>query len=934
VVIAGLTLACSDSGDGDDRYCCWFEVDAGTDIDAEVGEEVTLEATISVSPISYDRCVSELANVTMFWRQSDDGAPRVNLSADDTRKVSFTPTESGIYTFCITIEDEICVPRLVPTFDCIYVRVGDFVCSPIADAGEDKVVVARPGTPRTITLDGSESRPDHACPDSTLTRYAWSLVSQPYGSNVTIQTPTSIQATADLLVPGDYVFQLEVQDSTGGVGADTMTVTLQQCGVGLLVTAIDALDGTPLTGAHVTVIDAAGDSYTADTDANGVAGFVALEPGTRQSITVTSDETVPPLSGAPGPDRPKYETTTVLGHCALEITVPMKRTTSGEAAPMGTVVAKVPQSLFDILPHSWRCTNECDTDADCDEEYYCESDPSTPCGPNPPTDPFGKCTPRSLSPSFSLGIPIVSGQFRVAMVVPVLAGENFTYRDLNRVFAPPQTAGDVWLGNLATDDAFLNGLAPALGRDPWGDFCVSTSDCPNTTDYVCEQGPLGGYKCKDKNPLRNIRLDLPAGFSRFVLVMGIVDVHMDEFIPELIASLTSGQTRPDLSTVFLATFDMHTLHVCLLWADVTANQESDISSDLSTVRADHCWNVDYQTQEVVITTAGGVTLYRVDILTNDRIVVGPDLSDFDPTFVNADTRLCSWLPATAPYEVMCDQGGGAIGPCNPRQIHVIPLPPDAECSFPYGLGLTALDVPVGHPEIPEGGRVFAGFEFDRCATHQNSGAEHLVPVEALDGSIMLSATQMYFRNLRRTDLGPFWEMPGHLAAQDRWAVMPATATLPPFTTMPSLDSPPPDAGLSVEVIFDPADPTVWPDPVWKRVFAQTIGLTMPQAANPIAYELTESALIGEDLKGVLLGKVDYEAAITWVDPWWRVYVPAGTTNITLPAGESPFGSGDYVWITPFGAGFGQPFDYDLFPTDILLGPMSQYSEDSWAVIVP
>jgi hypothetical protein len=110
---------------------------------------------------------------------------------------------------------------------------------------------------------------------------------------------------------------------------------------------------------------------------------------------------------------------------------------------------------------------------------------------------------------------------------------------------------------------------------------------------------------------------------------------------------------------------------------------------------------------------------------------------------------------------------------------------------------------------------------------------------------------------------------------------------------------------------------------------------MPQAAaNPLTYDLSESTLTGEDLKGVVLSKVDYAAATTWVDPWWRVYVPAGTKNITLPAGESPFASGDYVWITPFGAGFGVPFDYELFPTDVLLGPLSRYSEDSCAVMVP
>jgi hypothetical protein len=166
---------------------------------------------------------------------------------------------------------------------------------------------------------------------------------------------------------------------------------------------------------------------------------------------------VPPFPGPAGPDRPKYETTTVLEQCGLEIAIPMRRTISGEAVPMGTVVAKIPRSLFDVLPHSWRCANDCITDADCDGEYYCENDPGTPCGPNPPTDPSGKCTPISLLPSFSLGSPEISGQFRAVMVVPLLGDENFTYQDLKKIFAPPPEAGSFWPGNLATDDTFFNG---------------------------------------------------------------------------------------------------------------------------------------------------------------------------------------------------------------------------------------------------------------------------------------------------------------------------------------------------------------------------------------------------------------------------------------------------------------------------------------------
>ena len=164
--------------------------------------------------------------------------------------------------------------------------------------------------------------------------------------------------------------------------------------------------------------------------------------------------------------------------------------------------------------------------------------------------------------------------------------------------------------------------------------------------------------------------------------------------------------------------------------------------------------------------------------------------------------------------------------------------------------------------------------------------------------------------------------------------MVATLQLPALTTFPALDVPPADAGFNVRVVFETVDPTVFP-PVLTRTYALAEEPIIPQAGrHDMIYSLTETTMTGESLKGVLLAKVDYEVEATYVDNLWRIYMPAGTTNITLRAGESPFLSGDYVWITPFGVGFGQPFDYDLFPADVLLGPMSQYSEDSWAVVVP
>ena len=282
---------------------------------------------------------------------------------------------------------------------------------------------------------------------------------------------------------------------------------------------------------------------------------------------------------------------------------------------------------------------------------------------------------------------------------------------------------------------------------------------------------------------------------------------------------------------------------------------------------------------------------------------------------------------------MCNNAG-VIGSCNPPHIEDLAVPPETECSFPYGMVLTTLGFPAGTFLLPDGGEVVVGFSFNYTRVVGEPRSEFLLPdLNPTDASI--AAMQIFARRPETLLFESDWVVPGELRSSSQSASLVQSLALPPFEDLPALVPPPADSSMSVDVTFVAQDPTMWPNPILTRVYATAAGISLPTAGvHELVYNLTESSLSQDMLKGVVLSRVDYAAAATYMDPFWTVYAPAGTTDISLPASVSPFVSGDVVWITPFGSGFGVPFDYDLFPTDVLLGPLSRYSEDSYAVVVP
>ena len=975
---------CSSEGGGVD--CGPPITSAGDDQEGIVGRMVILHGSVRLPPEDEQVCLTEKDTLIYAWEKVS--GPDAELLDADQREASLIPTEAGTYKYRFSATypvTEVNKEAKISQWDTVTIKCAAVICgSPTAVAGDPQDIATTPGTPVTATLDACASHPVNqaGCSCGPLT-FAWTQVS---GPTATIAKPDNCQNTVELPDVGVYEFQVEATDTCGTDGrtntyTDTVIINVIEkagCGGDLDVKVIDGITGEAMQGVHVTVIDASENTQTADTNASGVATFTGLTEGTRKSITAVSDETAPIIRYLTGPDRPRYETTTLANHCASEVTIPLQETRSGEwAGSFGKVVAKVPSSLFRMLPHSWKCVGDCDTDADCDETYYCENDKTTPCGPKPPDLPKGSCTPRSLLPFFSLGDNNISGQFRVIITTPLLPVDNFAYFPVERTLAPPPGENALLPGNLTTDDTFLNGLAPSLGVDPWGGSCVRTADCPNATDYICEQDPQGDYKCKDKNPLRNLEMRVPAGPTRLFVTLGIIDVNMMDLLPVLLPFLTSDSEVSFDVAALLGAFKIRTMHICPVTVNVTANIDNDISSDLAGITLVECWSIDYQQKDSIIAlkdptatsvgycssdadccdTSGNcgwpdsgkkclndpegsgikgcyMPMFRVEVVSSDYVTVLPPQGGYDVTADKSDTRLCSHVPAQADFEVMCPTSTPNIfKPCEPRDIRSLDVPADHECSFPYGLALTSLDFPAGHPAVPEGGRVLIGFNFNRTPFSEQLSPKFLIPNLQTNGltGATISALQLFTRNIVTLPDGTYEALPGCLGATASSNSNAAELQLEdfvPFLAAGNL----PDAGLNVEVTFVADDPSLFP-PNLKKTYASAKGMTAPTAGThdlPVSVTITSDAT--HELIGLLLHKADrindtYEVT----DRWWRIFAPPFTTEIIIPAAANPFVPGDEVWLELFGASFRVPFDFDLFNPELILRKQSAHSRDSYAL---
>jgi len=98
--------------------------------------------------------------------------------------------------------------------------MGVYAAVPVADAGDDKTV----DEDIVVSLDGSGS---YDLDNDTIT-YQWTVKSYPSRATVTLSDPTVAEPTFKPNFPGEYVFELVVNDGVNDSSPDTVTITAER----------------------------------------------------------------------------------------------------------------------------------------------------------------------------------------------------------------------------------------------------------------------------------------------------------------------------------------------------------------------------------------------------------------------------------------------------------------------------------------------------------------------------------------------------------------------------------------------------------------------------------------------------------------------------------------------------------------------------------
>lgn len=191
---------------------------AGGDQNVEVGDLVTLDGSASTDPDNAP------APLTYSWSQT--AGPAVTLAGADTASPTFTPTDPGTYTFQLIVNDG-ALDSAPDTVDVVVTAPNQ---APTANAGPDQTVQVG----QLVALNGAGSSDPDNGPDPLT--YDWSQTGGPAVALAGADTASPTFTPAD---PGEYTFQLIVNDGDLDSAPDSVTITVVEPGANSIAGLID-----------------------------------------------------------------------------------------------------------------------------------------------------------------------------------------------------------------------------------------------------------------------------------------------------------------------------------------------------------------------------------------------------------------------------------------------------------------------------------------------------------------------------------------------------------------------------------------------------------------------------------------------------------------------------------------------------------------------
>jgi len=221
--------------DLDGSYVAQLIVNDGTDDSVAYNITIVAETanSIPVANAGIDQNVSTTSVVTLDASASSDSDGDTLTytwsltTLPENSSASLSDSSSAVPTFTVDLEGTYVAQLIVN--DGIEDSVADTVIIiaetansiPVANAGNDQNQAIHYTNFTTVILDGSTS----SDADYDTLTYAWSLVSKPEGSDVSLTDLTNVTTNFIADIEGDYIFSLTVNDGELPSEADNVTIS-------------------------------------------------------------------------------------------------------------------------------------------------------------------------------------------------------------------------------------------------------------------------------------------------------------------------------------------------------------------------------------------------------------------------------------------------------------------------------------------------------------------------------------------------------------------------------------------------------------------------------------------------------------------------------------------------------------------------------------